>query len=358
LFHNKDGAYATAFVKGHRETWPIGSSDFRLYLGKLYWEKYRDGVTENAMQQARATLAARALYDGPEQPVHYRVAHSDGKIYVDLGNKAHNIVEISSQGWEIVQNAPVRFVRHKNMLALPMPAHGGSLDELRPFINVEHGDDFVLVKSFLVGIFQPAGPFVFLALKGEQGSAKSSAAEFLKSLIDPTIDQEWSLIKDDRTLAIAAQANWVLNFGNVSYVSPEVSDTLCRLSTGGGHVERKLYTDDESKRFAYKRPVILNGIGEVVARPDLMDRTMAVRLAVITDDKRKDETTLKAEFEATRPKILGALFNHVAAGLRDLGDTRLAKMPRMADFARWAVAAEIDPQFLRFTKTTENNYTM
>ena len=46
------------------------------------------------------------------------------------------------------------------------------------------------------------------------------------------------------------------------------------------------------------------------------------------------------EFELARPRILGALLDAVAHGLRAVGSVQLDRLPRMADFALWATACE------------------
>jgi hypothetical protein len=46
------------------------------------------------------------------------------------------------------------------------------------------------------------------------------------------------------------------------------------------------------------------------------------------------------EFENARPRILGALLDAVAHGLRVLDRVQLDRLPRMADFALWATACE------------------
>ena len=46
------------------------------------------------------------------------------------------------------------------------------------------------------------------------------------------------------------------------------------------------------------------------------------------------------DFEKARPRILGALLDAVAGALRDLPSTNVDGLPRMADFALWATAAE------------------
>src|SRR5262249_44595741 len=112
------------------------------------------------------------------------------------------------------------------------------------------------------------------------------------------------------------------------------------VSTGGGFSTRRLYSDNEEMIFEVQRPTILNGIGELVTRSDLLDRSILLRLPTMGDERRRTEAEFWAEFETARPRILGALLDAVAAGLRGEGRVRLEQLPRLADFARWAPAAE------------------
>ena len=88
------------------------------------------------------------------------------------------------------------------------------------------------------------------------------------------------------------------------------------------------------------RPGILNGIDSFVGRSDLLDRCVIISLHPIPAAKRQPETTLLAAFELARPGILGALLDAYAAALRGLPDVRIAELPRMADFALFAVAGK------------------
>jgi hypothetical protein len=132
----------------------------------------------------------------------------------------------------------------------------------------------------------------------------------------------------------------VLAFDNVSGLPAWISDTLCRLATGGGFAVRQLHTDQDEVLFDAARPVILNGIEDIVTRPDLADRAVFLTLEPIPEERRRPETDLWAAFEAERPRILGVLLDAVVEGLKRLPDTRLEKLPRMADFALWATACE------------------
>jgi hypothetical protein len=103
---------------------------------------------------------------------------------------------------------------------------------------------------------------------------------------------------------------------------------------------RQLYTDQDEVLFDATRPVILNGIEDIVTRPDLADRAILLMLEPIPEERRRPEQELWAAFEEERPRILGVLLAAVVEGLKQLPETRLEKLPRMADFALWATACE------------------
>ena len=75
------------------------------------------------------------------------MAEHDGRIYLDLADEFWRCVEIGPRGWRIADDVPVRFRRPAGMLPLPLPARGGSIEELRQFLNLPNGDDFVLVVA-------------------------------------------------------------------------------------------------------------------------------------------------------------------------------------------------------------------
>jgi hypothetical protein len=83
---------------------------------------------------------------------------------------------------------------------------------------------------------------------------------------------------------------------------------------------------------------LLNGIEDVISRPDLGDRAIFLTLASIADTDRRPETELWREFRMARPRILGALLDAVVHGLRAINHVQLDELPRMADFALWAAA--------------------
>jgi hypothetical protein len=341
LFHAPDGTgFADLEVNGHRETLPIRRKGFKQWLARRFFEETGGAPSSEALQSALNVIEAKAHFDAPERVLHVRVGGLDGKIYLDLGDEAWRALEIDAAGWRVIENPPVRFLRAAGMRPLPVPVAGGSIETLRSFLNVQSDNDFVLVVAWALAALRNRGPYPILVLSGEQGSAKSTFSALLRALLDPNTAPLRALPREDRDLFIAATNGHVLAFDNVSGLPAWISDTLCRLATGGGFAVRQLYTDQDEVLFDAARPVVLNGIEEIVTRPDLADRAVFLTLEPIPEERRRPEAELWAAFEAERPRILGVLLDAVVEGLKRLPDTRLEKLPRMADFALWATACE------------------
>lgn len=340
LWHTpgKEG-YATIALANHKEIWPIRSQMFKRYISKQFFEETGKALNSEAASAAMNLLEAQALFNGKEHAVHVRVAEHEGKIYIDLCNETWQAVEISEQGWRIVDEPHVRFRRSRGMIALPTPDLGGTIDQLRAFLNVDD-DAWRLVLAWLIASMRPRGPYPILALVAEQGSGKSTVGRLLRELIDPNAAPLRAEPKDGRDLTIAANNSWCLAFDNLSHVPSWLSDALCRLSTGGGFATRELYTDQDEIIFDSQRPLLVTSIEDVATRSDLLDRCLLVLLPTIPEDRRRPESELIDAFEKVRPQILGAIFDTVAVALKRLPTTKLSSLPRMADFALWATAAE------------------
>jgi phage/plasmid primase-like uncharacterized protein len=341
LFHTPDGTgFADVVINDHRETWPLRSRSFKRWLAQRFFDETGGAPNSEALQAALNVIEGSAQFKAPERTAHVRVAAAEEKLYLDLGDEAWRAVEIDESGWRVITDPPVRFRRAAGMKALPVPQPGGSIKELRPFLNVQSESDFVLAVAWLLGCLRERGPYPLLILSGEQGSAKSTFSAMLRSLIDPNSAPLRALPREDRDLFIAAGNGHVLAFDNLSGLPSWISDALCRIASGGGFAARQLYSDDEERLFDAARPIILNGIEDVAIRPDLTERALHLTLAPIPEERRRPEAELWQEFEAVRPLILGALLDAAAKGLATLQDVKLTSLPRMADFAHWAAACE------------------
>src|SRR5262249_49473865 len=240
LFRTADDmAYADIFVNGHCEIWPVRSKAFKQWLSHKFFARTKGAPSGQAMQDALGVIEAKARFDSPEREVHLRVAAAGDKIYLNLSDDRWRAVEISANGWRVVDNPPVHFRRTAGMLPLQPPVPGGSIEELRPFLNLKEESGFVLAVASALGMLRGKGPYPLLALAGEQGAGKSTFVAVLRSLVDPNSAPMRAFPRDDRDLFIAANNAHVLAFDNVSAIPAWISDTLCRLATGGGFATRQ-----------------------------------------------------------------------------------------------------------------------
>lgn len=352
LWHDANGEpFASMPVGEHVQSHKLRSRAVKQWLARLYFYAEEKAASSQAITDAMNVLEAKALYDGAEHPAPLRLAEHEGRIYIDLADASWRAVEIDATGWRVVDNPPVRFRRTKAMLPLPLPEQGGALDALRDYVNVDAAG-WPLVAAWLVAAARPTGPYPVLCLSAEQGSGKTTAASCLRKLIDPNGAELRDMPRNPHELMIAATNGWVIGYDNLSVVPGWLSDCLCRLATGAGFSARQLYSDDEETILAATRPAMLTGIEDLLVRGDLLDRALLVNLLRIPPERRRTEREFWRSFDAQRPRLLGALLTAVSTAMRRLPNVRLDELPRMADFAEWATAAEpalglADGEFLR-----------
>jgi hypothetical protein len=343
LFHSGENAYATVAVGDHAETYPIDSQGFKNWLRHHLYESTGDAPNDQKVSDTVDQLSAQAMFDGPEHAVGVRLMpDANGGLFFDLSDGTGCVVHVTPTGWRVEHNPDARFVKRRGMKPLPEPTHGGSLNDLRPLLNAADDNTWVLSIAWLLGAMMPRGPYVVLGVTGEQGSAKSSHCKRLRQVIDPNEADLRAAPRDERDLAIAAHNSHVTAWDNVSFIRPDMSDSLCRLAYGVGFATRTLYTNDEETIISGAHPILLNGIPQdVVERPDLGERAISIHLPPMPEGKRKTEEDLDREFQRVWPGVLGALLDAVVAALGNLHGTSVPDLPRMADFARWVVAAEV-----------------
>jgi hypothetical protein len=342
LFRSGDGRFhARVNIGGRDEAFSLRSAGFRDWLTTTYFSERRQPPPHSSLQRVIALLEAEARFRGGMPSVAIRVGRDSGtsenSYFIDLGDPAGRAIWICADGWIIVEKPEVQFRRPDGHLALPAPATDGSIELLRPFVNVSD-KDWPLLFAWLTAALRPVGPHPVLVLYGEQGSAKTTLAKVLRLLIDPQDCPVFSEPKSTRDLMVTAVNGWLLSYDNLSILPPWLSDSLCRLVSGGGWAARALYTNEERSVISAQRPVILNGIDEFVRRGDLIDRAVFLHLKTIPGKQRRSEEEFWKAFEAEYPRILGGVLDAVVVGLRTLPSVQLAELPRMADYARWGEA--------------------
>jgi hypothetical protein len=307
----------------------------REWLARAYFIATKSGVSGGALADAIIALSGSARAQGIERPVYTRVAAIGPRVYLDLVRSGYQILMISADGWHVATAPPdVRFVRRRGMLPLPLPARDSRpiADLLATIINLKaDSSDLMLLIGWLVGALRGLKPYPLLSVGGEYGTSKSYACRLTRRIIDPNEADLSSSPKEARDLMISALNSHVIGFDNLSFIPDWLSDLMCCLSTGAGFRTRALHTDATEMIFSAARPIMLNGITDMIRRGDLMDRTLTITLDPIADEHRRTEADVDAMFLQVQPGILAALADAVSQALR--APLKLVSMPRMADFA-------------------------
>jgi hypothetical protein len=257
-----------------------GRDGLRDRLADLYYEIHQQPAGGSALTDAMAVLESRAKRAGRE-PVALRVAATGShSVALDLGTPDDSCVLVDPAGWRIADRAQALLRRSPLTAPLPHPVRGGSLEPLRDLLNVDEAG-FRLMMAWLVAALLPDIPHPILAVVGEQGTAKSTAARLVVSLVDPSPAPLRTPPREMRSWAAAAAASWIVALDNVSSIPPWFSDTLCKAVTGDGIVERALNTDDDNI-LAFRRCIALTSIDAGRLAGDLAERLFTVELDVIS----------------------------------------------------------------------------
>jgi hypothetical protein len=357
LFHqtgNSDTAetFITLNTEDKRITLPLDSIAFDQWLINAYRKAGKGAIAgDTARKQTTVALMAEARHDCPAFPVFTRTAsiRDENKdaiaLYYDLANDKGEVVEITADGWSVISDSPVKFVRRQNCTEQIRPTHDGAdINLLRPFINIADEGEWKLFVGVLLSWFEHRdfGGYFGLLLNGTQDAAKSTTARMLKRIVDPSPEAAETPDLPEKTddLWLMASQMWLLSFDNLSDVTKKQADHLCRISTGGGSIRRTLYANGEITTHNARRPIVMNGISELATRGDLANRCVQVSLPSLRNEDRKTEKVLWSEFYRVLPRILGGFFDALVCSLKNRAALNVRDLPRMGDGALLVTAAE------------------
>jgi hypothetical protein len=338
LFNDGMDGYARMKIGDHFETWPMRDRAFRQWLTKQFWTVTGKAPHKDGLSGAISLAEAKANFDGEKHDLHNRFASHGGAFWYDLRNEKWQLVKIFPDGWEVIDSAPILFKRYAHQLAQVQPQRGGDVRLFLPYVNVSTPDIQLLMLVFIVSCFVPDIAHVILVIHGSQGSSKSMLSKLLRRIVDPSrLDVGHLHTRIEEVVQALAHHAFII-FDNVSYVSQEISDLLCKAVTGSGFTKRELYTNDEDIIYSFRRCIGINGINLVSTRPDLLERSLLVELERISPENRRSEEELLKAFEGDLPLILGGIFDTLARAMKIRQTIEVPSLPRMADFALWGCA--------------------
>ena len=338
LFHDELGNALISIDGTGANVFKIRSKDFKSWLANLWWKKYKKGVSQPIIDTAVITLEGMALHEGEKIVMHTRIASLNGDWFYDLGDG--RAVKITESGWEVLTEPPIIFYRYSHQRPQVEPIRGGRVEDM--FDAMLHPDDQnekLLLQLWLLAAFMPDMYHPILLVHGEQGSRKTTLFKMLRSLIDPSVLETINVRKDIAEFIQQASHHYFLPIDNLSQIKPDLSDLLCRLVTGEGFSKRELFTNDSDIIYSFQRVIGLNGINLVADKPDLLDRSLIIKLT--PPGSYIDEREVFEKLNLARPKILGMIFDLMVKTKQELPnimDTPELAAYRMAGFAKQSLA--------------------
>ena len=343
--------YAKISIKNHYEIWALKSQGFKDWITHINYHNNQIGISKHMLQELIDTLEAKAKYENQLKEVYLRVAQQNNKIYIDLCNASWQVVEISSNGWKVLNHSPISFIRKSSMKAFPVPKQGEDITLLKKHINITDEDFPLIVGWLLMSLQANHGAYPILVFQSQEGSAKTTTTKMLSLLVDPNQAETLTNPKNDDDLLLIANDTHLLSLDNLSGIKLSTSDILCGLSTGTSRKTRKLFSNSELITLKLKKPIILNGIDDIANRGDFASRALLINLPKLM--VKRSNVEVWSEFNKDYPKILGALFDRLSQALQNIKNTKIKDNIRMIDFAQWVSAsesAETKGQFLEAYK--------
>jgi len=215
----------------------------------MCFHEYGLAPSQHAVLAATKVLSADALFASPERPVSVRLAGYEGAIYVDLANAQWDVVQITAEGWKVIGNGPVQFWRPMGVEPLPYPKAGGTIADLRPFLNLANQDQWILCVSWLVAALRPDGSFPLLIVEGVHGSGKSTSSKLLRSLLDPNFSPIRTVPRNTRDLRFPPTMHgaWVTT---ICHLCPTGCPTPFAGSLLGVGFQRANYSPTTARKFS------------------------------------------------------------------------------------------------------------
>jgi hypothetical protein len=339
IFHDQYGEPHAILPDDQKRCVKISSNDFNRWFARLIVKETGKSLQRNTITSAVMMLEGYAVHDAPGYTLDVRIVSHEGAIWYDLGNGS--AVRIDKNKWVITSDVPIIFrkVGHQNPQVEPVG--GSDIHELLGFFNLPSNGsgmtmDQLLLLVWLIFAFIPENPHPILTLYGAQGSAKTTAFRMLKALIDPSQIDTLSLSDSQREMVQIASHHYFVPFDNLSHLTFDYSDLLCRIVTGDGFSKRALYTDDDDIVRKYRRVIGLNGINITADKADLLDRSLLIGLERI--EHFEGEGSFKKRFQEAQPRILGSIFDVLVKTLAIIDSVPEPEQMRMADFARYGIA--------------------
>ena len=318
---------------------PLGSQEFDELLVGLCVNELGFMLSGTSMKTVKDFLSPVIRQNAEMASVGTRIVYSAGRYYYKFDDRT--VLQIADGSFYNGVSEGVYFTDTSCFKSQVMPdfdSPATALPELvKAAFNV-HSEDLLRFLAHLCCFFMPHISVPFLILNGGRGTFKTTCTKKIISITDPNNSDVAAMPRDEQGLTALLAGKYIVGLDNIGKLSRKESDKLCIACTGGSDPQRQYYTNAELLNVPLKCNIILNGIGTLITRTDLADRSNVIYCNKVKGNL--PDRQVWAEFESMKPKILGAIFNTIRLGL-PMVDTVLegyTPLPRMAGFAEHGAA--------------------
>ena len=298
----------------------------------------------------QSLLGARVSDDAPTNTTALRYAavrnnrgHLTG-VVIDNGDQNRGGIYVTSDGWRPIDAASiddlgVAILRPNDALPLCAPAaHTATIDDaleaIMDLIALPSTEDAKVYLGTLVASMLPSPDVTLpiISFSGPPGAGKTTAARMTKMLLDPSSDAAGGKAKSEDDLYVVASTARATVFDNLTSISVDISDALCRIASGGAVPKRALYTDGEKTALHVHATSIITTIElRLLTRPDIVDRLVAFLLVV--KPERSSDTRVVEMMAEKMPVVRRVMLDCLSSVIKHINHDDDVKGERLTTMA-------------------------
>ncbi|MDE1766372.1 MAG: bifunctional DNA primase/polymerase [Thaumarchaeota archaeon] len=345
--NNSNEVYAIIENNGHTETLNLSSKRAIQWLNYNYHNENKSANIrgEEFYKNVLTAIISHAQMNGTKREnINTRLSLQNEELYYDLATPDWKAVKVTKDEIKLVdldENTPL-FRRTQSLYTQVQPDFSdySAIKKLSELLYISEQDRQVF-EVHVIAMFLESIPVPVMVFGGEAGSMKSTATSTIKRIVDPSgakkDDNLNSMSPRNDDLIIQLYNRYASPFDNVTKITQETSDILCRAITGGNNSKRELYTNSEETILCFMRKIILNGIVPSLDYPDLQERILSYNRIQLDDNTRLTEGDFENKFAKLLPFVLGNIFMSIqkAMQLYDIVRQEIRPRTRLADFEMW-----------------------